>query len=159
MDRLESFANTYSQAPWRKQLQIVGLFLSAMVFLALVAGIYLNVSARAATTGREIQDLQKASEEAIRDNEDLRSRLAIILSSNAMEKRAMEMGFEPVNMDQIVYLKVPGYTDRQGLVLAPYSERSIVGARTIPPEYTESLFVWIERQVDQLSLSFFQVEE
>jgi len=159
MERLENLAKTYSQAPWRKQLQIIGLFFSTLVFLALVAGIYLNVSARAATTGREIQELQRTSEEVIREIEDLRSRLAIVRSSSEMEARASEMGFECVESDQMVYLKVPGYGEKQAPSLAPYSERSIVNAPSIPPEYTESLFSWIKRQVNRITLDFFAVAQ
>jgi len=158
MDRLENFAQTYSQAPWRKQLQIIGLFFSALVFLALVAGIYLNVSARAATTGREIQELQKTSEEVVREIEDLRSRLALVRASSEMETRATNMGFELVEPDQMVYLKIPGYAEKQTPSLAPYSERFIVGAPAVPPEYTESLFSWVKRQVNRIYLDFFEVE-
>jgi cell division protein FtsB len=158
MERLENFAQTYSQAPWRKQLQIIGLFFSALVFLALVAGIYLNVSARAATTGREIQELQRTHEEVVREIEDLRSRLALVRSSSEMRTRATDMGFELVEPDQMVYLKVPGYGERQTPSLAPYSERIIVSAPSVPPEYTESLLSWIKRQLDWMYLGFFEVE-
>jgi hypothetical protein len=156
MERLENFAQTYSQAPWRKQLQIIGLFLAALVFLALVAGIYLNVSARSATTGRRIQDLQKTNEEVIREIEDLRSRLALVRSSSEMQARATDMGFELVEPDQMIYLKIPGYKERQTLSLAPYSARFLAGAPAIPPEYTESLFTWIKKQVDRMVLDFFE---
>jgi len=159
MDRLENFAQTYSQAPWRKQLQVIGLFFSALVFLALVAGIYLNVSARAATTGREIQEMQKASEEVSREIEDLRSKLAMIQSSSEMKARASDIGFEMVGVDQMVYLKVPGYREKQSPTLALYSERSVVGAPIMPPEYTESLFIWIKRHANRISLYFSGVEQ
>ncbi len=159
MDRLENFAQTYSQAPWRKQLQIIGLFLAALVFLALVAGIYLNVSARSATTGRRIQDLQKANEEVVREIEDLRSRLALVQSSSEMHARATGMGFELVESDQMIYLSVPGYRERQTPLLAPYSERSLAGAPAVPPEYTESLFTWIKKEIDRIVLDFFEVSQ
>ena len=59
MDKLEGFAQTYIQAPWRKQLQILGLFSLILVLIALVALLYLNVSARAAQAGRQIQKMQE----------------------------------------------------------------------------------------------------
>jgi cell division protein FtsB len=157
MDRLENFAQTYSQAPWRKQLQIIGLFFSGLVFLALVAGIYLNVSARAATTGREIQELQKTSEDTVREIEDLRSRLALIRSSSEMSARAIDMGFELVEPDQIFFLKVLGYREKESPSLAPLSEQTIAGAPAVPTEYTESLFTWIKRQANRMYLDFFEV--
>jgi len=74
-----------------------------------------------------------------------------------MEARAADMSFELVKPDQMVYLKVPGYGDKQTPSLAPYSERFIVDAPTVPPEYTESLFSWIKRQVNRIYLDFFEV--
>jgi len=158
MHRIENFAHTYSQAPWRKQLQIIGLFFAVLVFLALVAGIYLNVSARAATVGREIQDLQKTTEAINRDIEDLQSQLAVIQSSSEMEARAFEMGFLEMKSDEMLYLPVPGYQEKQLPNLAPYSERPLIGVPSKPPEYTESLFSWIIRKANGLSINFLEVE-
>ena len=42
MNHLENLAQSYSQAPWRKQLQLIGLFSLFLVSVALVAGIYLS---------------------------------------------------------------------------------------------------------------------
>ncbi len=46
MERVYGLTQAYSQAPWRKQLQLIGIFLVVLVFFALVAGIYLSVTAR-----------------------------------------------------------------------------------------------------------------
>jgi len=158
MDRIETFAQNYAQAPWRKQLQLVGLFFAVMVFLALVAGIYLNVSARSATAGREIQDLQKTTEAMSREIEDMQSQLAVIQSSNEMEIRAKEMGFTEMSPDEMLFLPVPGYQEKLLPTLAPYSERSIIGVHSMPPEYTESLYSWIIRKINGLSLLFIKAE-
>jgi hypothetical protein len=157
MDRLEHLTQSYSQAPWRKQLQIIGVFLLVLVFVALISGIYLNVSARAAKAGRAIQDMQSDIEALGLDIEDRQSELAMILSSRSMEERAIAMDFEVVETDEIVYLTVPGYTERQSVILAPISERVIVKAPVMPPEYTESLFTWIKRQAGQFAL--FRISE
>ena len=58
MDNIQQFTQAYTQAPWRKQLHMIGTILLALVSAAIVAGIYLNVTARAAAEGREIQDMQ-----------------------------------------------------------------------------------------------------
>jgi hypothetical protein len=152
MDRLENLAQSYSQAPWRKQLQIIGLFSLVLVFVALISGIYLNVSARAARAGRQIQEMQREIEALGLDIEDRESQLAMILSSSSMEARAREMGFELVETDEIVYLSVPGYVERQSVILAPNSERVIASAPVTPAEYTESLFTWFRRQAGRLAL-------
>jgi hypothetical protein len=157
MDRLEHLTQSYSQAPWRKQLQIIGVFLLVLVFVALISGVYLNVSARAAQAGRAIQDMQRDIEALGLDIEDRQSELAMILSSSSMEERARAMGFEIVGTDEIVYLSVPGYAERQSVILAPASERVITRASVTPPEYTESLFTWIKRHAGEFTL--FRISE
>lgn len=47
----------YEQTPWRRQIQAIGIFMLVVVVVALVAGINLIVTSRAATYGREIQDM------------------------------------------------------------------------------------------------------
>lgn len=150
MNHLENLAQTYAQAPWRRQLQIIGLFLLVLVSIALVAGVYLNVSAKASAVGREIQEMQGDIEVLDREIEDLQSHLATILSSSEMEARALKMGFAPRPAEQTVYLNIPGYVARQPLVLAPNSSRTIVGAPVLPVQYTESLFDWARRRLSNL---------
>lgn len=149
MDKLEGFAQSYAQAPWRKQLQIIGLFSLGLVALALVAGIYLTVSARAAAVGRDIQEKQRSITIIDREIEDLQAQLALILSSAEMEARANKLGFEPLAPDQIVYLDIPGLAERPTAELAPASQRSAPPAPGMPPEYTESLFTWLRRSVNE----------
>lgn len=156
MDRVNSFTQAYSQAPWRKQMQIVGLFLLVLVFGALVAGIYLSVTARAAAIGREIQGLQNDVLAIKQENENLRGQLAQISSAAEMEARAQAMGFQRVNVDETLYLRVPGYTGRPSVVLAPVTREALTSAPVLPAEYTESLFDWLGRQV--LQSSFLLVE-
>ena len=48
----------YPQAPWRSQTQLIVIFMLAVVASALVAFIYLNNTAQAATIGRQIQEMQ-----------------------------------------------------------------------------------------------------
>jgi len=147
MDRFEKFAQNYNQAPWRRQLQLIGLFLLFLTVIGLVAGVYLSVSARAALVGRDIQNKQAQIEIVERDIEDSASRLAGILSASEMESRALKMGFRPIQPEQVVYLKIPGYTERDGVYLAPASPPQVVGAPVTPPEYTESVFVWMRRTI------------
>ena len=157
MDRVQNLTQAYSQAPWRKQLQIIGLFLLFLVFVALIAGIYLNVTARAATIGRDIQSMQSDMTDQEQVNADLQSQLALITSSSQMEKRARAVGFETVEIDQSEYVMVPGYVNRQAIILAPAPSPIVSGAPVIPPEYTESLFDWLHRQLLSSSFPFIEV--
>lgn len=156
MEQFENLARNYSQAPWRKQLQVIALFLLIVVLIALVAGVYLNISARGTAVGRDIQSMQADITKFDRDIEDLQSELARILSSSQMEIRADNLGFVEVPPDQIVYLNVPGYVDRQSVILAPTSERTVVRAIAIPPEYTESIFEWLAREAMNWYVKFVE---
>ena len=158
MDQLENITKAYSQAPWRRQWQIIGLVSLVLVLIAMIAGIYLNISAQATAVGRDIQSMQATTIAVDRENEDLQSRLALILSSTEMEARAVSLGFMPIPPDQILYLNVPGYEERQPVVLAPSNERNVIGARYMPPEYTESIFEWLAVRVRQWYSSMIEVQ-
>ncbi|MFC2025752.1 hypothetical protein ACFLUC_01005 [Chloroflexota bacterium] len=152
MDQLDSITQAYTQAPWRRQLQLIGLFSMVLVFIALIAGIYLNVSSRAATAGREIQTKQREIEVLEREIEDLQTQLALLLSSGEMEQRAKELGFELLNVDETVYIVVTNYSDRQPAVIAPYSNRAVVSAPVVPAEYYETIFQWLKIQIAEHSI-------
>lgn len=147
MDRAKGLTQAYSQAPWRKQLQIFVVFSIVLVSGALVAGIYLYVTAQSAAVGSHILEMQKEIRDLERVNEDLRSQLALVSSAAEMEKRARAMGFQPVDTTDALYVLVPGYVDRQPVVLAPAPGPIVTDQQQLPPEYTESLFEWFEKQV------------
>src|SRR5512135_877503 len=58
MENINRLTHAYSQAPWRKQTYLIGVILLCLVCAAIIAGIYLNVTARAAAVGRQIQEMQ-----------------------------------------------------------------------------------------------------
>lgn len=159
MDQVYNLTQAYSQAPWRKQLQIIGLFLLVLVFIALVAGIYLNVTARAASIGRDIQKMQKEIDALQDENADLQSKLAFMISTTEMERRARDMGFTPIQTDETMFISVPNYMDRQPVVLAPAPGPVVLGNPTMPPEYTESLFEWLHKQLLRSSFLMFEVRQ
>ena len=94
--------------------------------------------------------MQNDIEDLDRDIEDLQSELATILSSSAMEARALQLGFTPLPAEQTVYLKIPGYVARQPVTLAPNSQRTVVSATVLPAQYTESLFDWAKQYLKSL---------
>lgn len=147
MYRVQSITQAYSQAPWRKQLQWIGLFMLVLILLAMVAGIYLSVSARASTAGREIQIMYRQMEDVSRNIEDLETQLAFMLSNTEMEKRAEELGFYPIESEEIFYILVPGYADPKQVILADPPGSSLPSSPTISPEYTQSLFDWLSERV------------
>ena len=147
MERVRNLTQAYSQTPWRRQTMFIGLFLLVVIFAALVAGIYLDVTARTATIGREIQVMEEEIEALKLANADLESRQAFITSSEAMEQRARNLGFKRVEMGETTFIMVPGYVQRQHARLAPPPGPVKTLAAALPSAFTESLFTWFQRSV------------
>ena len=87
--------HAYKQAPWRVQRQWIGAFLLVVVGLSMIAALYLDVTARAAKAGREIQELRFELTKAQRENADLETQLADLTSTVEMQRRALELGYRP----------------------------------------------------------------
>lgn len=147
MNRVHLLSQAHSQAPWRKQVQLIGLFLLILILVALVAGIYLSVTARASTIGRSIQFMHWSIEVFNRENADLKSLLANITSNEVMEKRAKAMGFSPVDKEKVMYVIVPGYEVKQPATIGNSPVTSAEIPAYLPKEYTQSLFDWLREHI------------
>ena len=147
MYRVQNITQAYSQAPWRKQLQWIGLFMLAMILIAMVAGIYLSVSAQASTSGREIQIMYADMEENRLQIEDMESQIAFLTSNAEMEKRAQELGFTPVSSEDVLYIMVPGYSKPSQVEIAGAPGVPVPMIPVVAPEYTQSLVDWLRERV------------
>ena len=152
MNRKQQFMQAYRQAPWRKQIQLIGLFSAVVTILVTGAGIYLYVTASAATLGREIQDMQDEKQELQQIIENQQTEFARLTSARTMGARAQELGFEQLNPATATYIVVPGYGGRQTAELAPPPELGAVAQQALLPEYTMTLFDWFASVLDQLAL-------
>ncbi len=133
----------YRQAPWRVQLQRLGYVALGILMVLLVAALYLNISARAATAGLDFQGLEFQRQSLQREIADLDATLAEITSEDSMLARADAMGFKQISMDQAVYVVVPGYTGRQAASLAPVPDSNMLAEPIIKPSYTQSLWEFL----------------
>ena len=152
MNRKQQFMQAYRQAPWRRQIQIIGLFSAVITVLVTGAGIYLHVTESAATLGREIQDMQEEKQDLLLIIEDRQSEFARLTSARTMEERAKDMGFEQLNPATAAYIIVPGYGGKQTAELAPPPELGAASEMALLPEYTMTLFDWFSSVIDQLAL-------
>ncbi len=136
----------YKQAPWRLQRQWVSAFLLIILGLTMVAALYLDVSARAALAGRDIQSLSVDITETQQSNGDLQTRIAESTSNSVMEARAAALNYQPVQSNQVQFIIVPGYVapELTSLVSAPSLQPS---APTIQPEFTQSLIDWFTERL------------
>ncbi len=94
-------------------------FLLMLVAGMLIAGVYLYVSGRAAETGARIKALEVEREGLAIRIADMRTQLALLNSSQVMLERAEQLGYRPVEREDLVYLPVAGVTGREVVFLAP----------------------------------------
>ena len=78
MNNVTNLVRKYRQAPWRVQLQWIGLFSLGLVLVASVAAVYLSISTRTAVFGREIQQMDSDMEEVERNIANLNNQLAML---------------------------------------------------------------------------------
>ncbi len=138
--------HAYKQAPWRVQRQYVGAFLLFVIVASMIAALYLSVTAQAAVTGREIQELRFEITGIQRDNADLQTRLANLTSTAVIEQRALQLGYRPVKPGELEYLAVPGFVTPEPTILLD-AEDVAVFVRIVPPEYTQSLLEWFDDRI------------
>ncbi len=146
LQNVNHFIHAYKVAPWRSQRQWIGNALLAVVTLAMVATLYLDVTAKAAIAGREIQELNAAMLASQQESADLQTNLASLTSAIVMEERALELGFRPMIPEEAEYLIVPGYSAPKPDILAGL-QLPQMSAPTIPSEYNESLLDWIDEKI------------
>ncbi|NWF63047.1 MAG: hypothetical protein HXY38_01970 [Chloroflexi bacterium] len=137
--------HAYRVAPWRVQRQWIGNALLVVVLFAMAAALYLNVTSRTAIAGREIQNLTEAIAISRQVSSDLQTQLAGLTSAASMEKRAREMGFRPVEPDELEYLVVPGYVTPEAVDLSS-SDAGPLTVLTIAPAYNQSLLDWMDEK-------------
>ncbi len=113
-----------------------------IVLVALVAGLYLYVSAKTVEAGVQIQDLEWEREKTLRRISNMSSNLAFITSASQMESRAKALGFVPVDDGSIVYMVIPGYPGRQTAIMAPPPSPVKITQPLMKPAYKESLWEW-----------------
>ena len=138
--------HAYKQAPWRVQRQWVGAFLLFVIGTAMIAALYLDVTARAAVAGREIQELRFEITAIQRANADLETRLAKLTSTAEMQRRAIALGYRPVTPGELDYVAVPGYVAPEPTILLA-AEDVTVPQPALPFEYSQSLLEWFDEQI------------
>jgi cell division protein FtsL len=138
--------HAYRQAPWRIQRQWIGIFLLALISAAMIAALYLDVTARTAVAGREIQELRVQITSVQRENADLETQLANLTSTAVMQRRALEQGYRPVQPGELDYMAVAGFESPEPDILLA-ADDAAPRIETLPAEYTQSLFEWFDDRI------------
>ena len=136
----------YKQAPWRRQMQVIGGFMLVLVIVATIAGLYLSISGRAAASGRRIQQLEMKAHALNLEINDLRTHLAQVSSAIALNARIDTLNMQTVNPHDAIYLEVPGYSPdlRRG---SQQATQEISSKPELLPEYTSSLWSWLREKI------------
>ena len=135
--------HAYRQAPWRVQRQWVGAFLLFVIGSAMIAALYLDVTARSAVAGREIQEMRFEITTIQRSNADLETKLAKMTSTAEMERRAIELGYRPVQPGELDYMAVPGFVAPEPALLRA-AQDATAHQQSLPYEYSQSLIEWFD---------------
>lgn len=138
--------HAYRQAPWRIQRQWIGAFLLAVICAAMVAALYLDVTARTAVAGRKIQEMRIVITTVQRENADLETQLADMTSTEVMQRRALELGYRPVLPGELDYVAVPGFVTPEPDILLAAKDAS-PRIESMPSEYTQSLLEWLDDRI------------
>ena len=137
--------HAHKQAPWRIQRQWIGAFLLTLIGAAMIAALYLDVTARAAVAGREIQELRFEIATIQRANADLETQLGNLTSTAEMQRRALELGYRPVKPGELDYVPVPGFVVPEPAILLA-AEDVVLPVQSLPFEYTQSLLEWFSER-------------
>jgi hypothetical protein len=147
----QGLIQAYRQAPWRIQLQRIGLFLLGVVVIALVAGFYLDITARTTEAGVFILRGEAKKEETQREIANLKTQLAMVTSSTSMEKRASDLGYERPDINHVHYMLIAGYTGRKTAEFAPPPSPALIKHSLIKPVYTQSLWEWVVQETVKIN--------
>ena len=153
-DRVEgqqqaSFGRAFRQAPWRKHRQILAPLAIAMFASASFGAVYLAETSRAAVTGRNVQRLRRQVEKLGFENDLLRAHNAEVQSAAALMKRAQQLGYKPLQIDQIEFMEVVGFSLENMPRVHPQQDEH--GEQSIDP-YDETLAHWVMRQLPKWGL-------
>ncbi len=143
----KNLLQAYKQAPWRTQIQWIGIFLLVLVGIAVVAGVYLMVSGRAAATGRRIQSLEAEISALEMEINDLKTQYAQVSSAKSLSERASALNMRLLDPLDATYIEVPGYVPPSQPALAPPPTVEEISTPVLLPEFTVSLWDWLRLKV------------
>ncbi|MEA4908874.1 MAG: hypothetical protein GYA17_06945 [Chloroflexi bacterium] len=137
------FTQAYQQAPWRVQLQSMGVFMLGLVLVSLAAGLYLHISAQTAAAGVKIQELETERDELTRKIAHTETQIGFLTASSVLEQRAQEMGFVKASPENTSYMVVPTYPGRQTAMMAPPPGIDVTYPNWMKASYSQSLWEWM----------------
>jgi hypothetical protein len=143
----ESLIQAYSNSPRRQKLQIIGSIIMAIVIAAVMLILYLVVSARVVSMGRQLQQAKDEIDQLVYLSVNYRNQIAELSRFEIMEEKAKDMGFRAPYPGEVFYVPVAGIEQQiQAVADSPSVARpTVINVYLI--EYHESLIDWIGKQI------------
>ncbi|MCJ7716396.1 MAG: hypothetical protein MUO54_07740 [Anaerolineales bacterium] len=143
----ESLIQAYSNSPRRQKLQIIGSIFMTIVISAVMLILYLVVSARVVSMGRQLQQAKDEIDQLVYLSVNYRYQIAKLSTFEVMEDKAKDLGFRSPYPGEVFYVPVSGY-DRQTqpfVDITGDASPAVINVNLI--EYHESLIDWIGTQI------------
>ena len=134
---------SFKQAQWRRHRQITVPILIIVFALGMFGAIYLAETSRAAVTGRHVQQLRRQVENIGYENDLIHANNAYLESASLLMERAGQLGYVPLQLDQIEYLLVPNFDYEKDKHHIMNSEGN--HSADLTSYYDESLTEWAVR--------------
>lgn len=150
----ESLSQAYSNSPRRQKLQIIGSVFMVIVIAAVMLILYLVVSARVVSMGRQLQQAKDEIDQLVYQSVNYRNQIAQMSRFDVMEKRAKEMGFRAPYPGEVFYVPVPGYKlgPETHVEIQQDTQPAVINVNLL--EYHQSLFDWVGEQLNNLLRPF-----
>ncbi len=150
----ESLIQAYSNSPRRQKLQIIGGIFMAIVTTAVMLILYLVVSARAVSMGRQLQQAKDEIDQLVYQSVNYRNQIAKLSRFELMEEKAKELGFRAPYPGEVFYVPVPGYKVGPDtyVEIQQDTQPAVINVNLL--EYHQSLIDWVGEQMNHLLRPF-----
>jgi hypothetical protein len=150
----ESLSQAYSNSPRRQKLQIIGGVFLTIVITSVMLILYLVVSAREVSMGRQLQQAKDEIDLLVYQGVNYRNLIAQESRFDVMEEKAKELGFRAPYPGEVFYVPVPGY--KQGpetyVEIRQDTQTAVINVNLL--EYHQSLIDWMGEQMHNLLRPF-----
>ncbi|MFN2112391.1 MAG: hypothetical protein ACK2TT_04675 [Anaerolineales bacterium] len=143
----ESLIQAYSNSPRRQKLQLVGGIFIAIVLGATMLVLYLVVSARVVSMGRQLQQAKDDIDQLVYVSVNYSYQIDRLSRFEVMETRAEEMGFRAPYPGEVFYVPVAGYADGEGTVVEVVDDSRPAVINVNLREYHQTLLEWVGEQL------------
>lgn len=149
-----SLNQAYSNSPRRQKLQIIGSVFMAIVIAAVMLILYLVVSARAVSMGRQLQQAKDQIDQLVYLSVNYRNQIAQLSRFDVMEEKAIELGFRAPYPGEVFYVPVPGYKlgPETHVEIEQDTRPAVINVNLL--EYRQSLIDWVGEKLNDILRPF-----